>query len=341
MYSDFMISGHIEEDIKDLVASQMSLDEDEQALVQETLHLLQNEHPEDAELARRRFQDLELLGKAISRFPSVMESQLIRGVERNGKTLVASLSQFSRSSRILHTPSRVVASRSYLVAKSHAFSLLCILLEHNHPLNGALKSVVFKISCALMAEDVYLACLENPIFTIEKKVRIASDLVHLWEHGIDPRSVQHVPSLQALWTARDASPPTFGTLDGSSELVRLSMDLDDEWQDFLLHNLHNEETKAALEEFLFGLSFEEIQQLRNRLAKYGICAIDYPEVRSYLGGEPAYGDYAGLSHHGDPRAIYDFYAERRDAAQYRRRSKAPGPHRTLEELYLMYRMFQE
>jgi hypothetical protein len=336
-----MISGPKEEEIENIPASSLTLDDEERALVQESLQCLETEHPEDAELARHRFQDLYLLGQAISRFPSVMESQIIRGVERNGKTLVASLTQFSRSSRILHTPSRVVASRSYLVAKIHVFSLLCILLDHTHPLQKALKLVIFKISCALMAEDVYLACLENPVFPLEKKIRLASDLVHLWEHGIDPRSVDHVPSLQALWSARDASPPTFGTLDGSSELVRLSMELDDEWQDFLLHNLHDEETKAALEEFLFGLSYEEIQQLRHRLVKYGICAIDYGDVRSYLGAEPAYGDFAGYFNNGDPRAIYDFYAERRDAAQYRQRSKAPGPHKTLEELYLIYRMFQE
>jgi hypothetical protein len=336
-----MISDQKEEHIDNIVAPALALEAEEQALVQETLQYLEIEHPEDAQLAIRRFQDLDLLGKAISRFPSVMESQIIRGVERNGKTLVASLTQFSKSSRILHTPSRVVASRSYLVAKSHAFSLLCILIDRTHPLQSRLKDVIFKVACALMAEDVYLACLENPVFPIEKKTRLASDLVHLWEHGIDPRSVQHVPSLQALWSARESSPPTFGTLDGSSELIRLSMDLDDDWQEFLLHNLHNEETKAALEEFLFGLSYEEIQQLRSRLAKYGICAIDYADVHAYLGTEPAYGDYAGFIHKGDPRAIYDFYAERRDSAQYRQRAKVPGPHKTLEELYLIYRMFQD
>ena len=336
-----MISERIEEEISNLASPALTLDEEEQSLVKEALEWLESEHPEDAELASRRFMDLALLGKAISRFPSVVESQILRGVERNGKTLVASLTQFSRASRILHTPSRVVASRSFLVAKSHAFSLLCILLDHSHPLQSGIKTVIFKISCALMAEDVYLACLDNPLFPMEKKIKLASDLVHLWEHGIDPRSVEHVYSLQALWSARDVSPPTFGTLDGSSELVRLSMELDDDWQEFMLYNIHNEETKAALEEFLFGLSYEEIQQLRGRLATYGICAIDYADVRFYLGSEPAYGDYAGYIHNGDPRAIYDFYAERRDAAQYRQRSKAPGPHKTLEELYLIYRMSQE
>ena len=336
-----MVFEYIQGEIEATSTSELYLDEEEQSLLSQALQWLEREQPADAALAKRRFQDLELLGKAISRFPSVMESHIIRGIERNEKTLVASLTQFSRSGRILHTPSRVVATRSFLVTKSHAFSLLCILLEHNLSLKSALKSVVFKISCALMAEDVYLACLDNPVFPLDKKIKLANDLVQLWEQGIDPRSIQHVPSLQALWSARDATPPTFGTMDGSSELVRLSMELDDEWQNFLLNNLHNEETKAALEEFLFGLSYEEILHLRNRLAKYGISAIDSADVRSYLGSEPAYGDYFGLFQNGDPRSIYDFYAERRDAAQYRQRSKTPGPYKTLEELYLMYRMFQE
>jgi hypothetical protein len=40
----------------------------------------------------------------------------------------------------------------------------------------------------------------------------------------------------------------------------------------------------------------------------------------------------------DPRLIYDFYIERKEAAQFRKRVEKPGPNRTLEEIYLKYRM---
>jgi hypothetical protein len=40
----------------------------------------------------------------------------------------------------------------------------------------------------------------------------------------------------------------------------------------------------------------------------------------------------------DPRAIYDFFIERRDACTLRKRVYAPGPLHTLEEIYLKYRI---
>ncbi|MFQ3547256.1 MAG: hypothetical protein SNJ56_02875 [Termitinemataceae bacterium] len=336
-----MVSNCFQEELEKTEACNAFLSTEEYLLVEEALSSLSDDHIEDVNLAIRRFKDLDLLGKAIARFPSIKESQILRGQERNGTTLAASLAQFSNPSRVLHTPTRVVASRAFLVAKSHAFSLLSILVGQHHPIQKKIQNIIFSVSCALMAEDVYLSCLDDPCFPYDKKERLANDLVHLWDHGIDPRSSEHVPSLQALWRARNETAPAFGTLDGSSELVRISLELDDDWQEFLLAHLKYDETKFALEEFLFALSYEEIQQLRRRLVKYGICAIDYADVRNYLGTEPAYGEYTGHLSDGDPRSIYDFYAERRDAAHYRARLKAPGPHKTLEELYLIFKIFQE
>jgi hypothetical protein len=97
----------------------------------------------------------------------------------------------------------------------------------------------------------------------------------------------------------------------------------------------NTETKWALEEFLFSLSYEEIVNIRSRLRRFGVSAVGYDEVRSYLGSRPAY----SMIKDADPRAIFDFYVERRDAALFRKRIAAPGPQRTLEEIYLKYRIF--
>jgi hypothetical protein len=43
----------------------------------------------------------------------------------------------------------------------------------------------------------------------------------------------------------------------------------------------------------------------------------------------------------DPKAIYDFFIERRDACILRKRVSAPGPQHTLEEIYLKYRIIME
>lgn len=318
-------------------ADRLALSEEEELLVEQVVSLLRSCDPLEAELVERRFQDLHALGEAISRFPSVREAQVLRGVLRDGDTLAASLKDFSRSGRLLHTPTRIVAARSYLVAKTHAFSLLSLAGCGLAEIQARIRSVVFSIACSLMAEDVYLSCLEDPLFSEERKALLAADLVRLWDSGSDPRSSEHVPALQALWAARDAAPPVFGTMDGSCEMIRISLDMGDDWQDFLLDKLKDEEIKSALEEFLFGLSYEEIRTVRSRLARFGIPSVGHEEVRSYLGDSPSY--VAGG--HGDPRYIYDFYSERRDLAQGRRRMSASGPKRPLEELYLMYRLIQD
>jgi hypothetical protein len=126
-------------------------------------------------------------------------------------------------------------------------------------------------------------------------------------------------------------------MDGTSELLRITMDLGEDWQEFLVEESGNEETRWALEEFLFGLSFEEIQQVRLRLARFGISAVSHNEVRGYLGSKPAFVAVKDA----DPRGIYDFFIDRRDAGLLRAQIAAPGPRRTLEEIYIKHRILLE
>ncbi|GHU59443.1 hypothetical protein FACS189444_4750 [Spirochaetia bacterium] len=110
----------------------------------------------------------------------------------------------------------------------------------------------------------------------------------------------------------------------------------EDWHTFLVDQVSVDETRWALEEFLFGLSYEEILEVRSRLARFGVLAVDHNEIRSYLGSKPGY----TITKNADPRAIYDFYIDRRDAAAFRRQGSASGPRRTLEELYLKHRLLR-
>jgi hypothetical protein len=314
-----------------------ALKEQEERLVEKIASCLETVYPEESALVRRRFKALKSLGEAISLFPSVREVQTVRGTVRDERMLLESLCEFAPSSRLLHIPTRIVAARSFLVAKCHAFSLLSLLARDRNDLYFQVRKVIFSIICTLMAEEVYFSCLDDPAFSLDIKRRLADDLISLWESGTDPRSVQHLPALEALWTARDNAPPSFGTMNGSSELVRISIDLGEDWQEFLVKYVDADETRWALEEFLFGLSYEEIGEVRSRLCRFGIMAVGHDEVRSFLGSCPAY----TIVRNSDPRAIYDFYIDRRDAAAFRRRTSAPGPLKTLEEMYLKFRIAQE
>ena len=314
----------------------LKLSYEEINLVERIESYINSQNPEECALIKKRFECLNSLGEAISQYPSVREAQKLRGVYRSEEQLLEALCSFAATSHLLHIPAGVVASRSYLVAKFQAFSLIDKLAGENPEFNMPLRKIILSIIHTLMAEEVYISCLEDPGFTKDIKFNIANDLISLWESGSDPRQVRHLPALDALWTARDSSPPCFGTMNGSSELLRITMDLDKDWQDFLAANIETEETRWALEEFLFGLSYEEINSVRSRLLELGINAINHEEIHSYLGTRPAY----GIIKSSEYRAVYDFYVDRRDAAFFRKRISVPGPNRTLEEIYIKFRIAQ-
>jgi len=315
----------------------LGLNREEIELVEKIVLFFDSRNPEESALVRNRFECLNALGDAISRYPSVRESQTLRGIQRNEAQLLKALCSFASPAHLLHIPTRVVAARSYLVAKYQAFSLLHILASDEKEFTFPIRKIILAVIHTLMAEEVYFSCLDDPDFSQDIKLNLANDLIMLWDSGTDPRTVRHLPALDTLWTARDSSPPAFGTMNATSELLRISIDMEEDWHDFLIANVSIKETRWALEEFLFGLSYEEINSVRSRLLKFGISAVSRDEIPSFLGNRPAY----GIINSSDYRAMYDFYVDRRDAARLRQKLSVSGPERTLEEIYIKYRIAME
>jgi len=315
------------------------LSEEEEILIEKILEWLKEKKTDDYQILNDRFRRLRNLGNAVFDYPSIKETNYLNNILEKGRPLTESLLTFSAASHLLRTPVKVAALRSFLIAKFNAFSLLSRLTQENEAFSIPAKNISFSVVFTLMAEDVYFSCLEDSRFSNDTKSRLADDLIALWDSGTDPRSIRHLMSLSSLWIARDSSPPCFGTMDGNTELLRISIDMDSytEWEDFLKEESTNDETRWALEEFLFGLSYEEILQVRGRLRRYGVTSVSHDEVRSYLDSRPVY----SLVNDHDPRSIYDFFIERHDACMLRKRVHAPGPLYTLEEIYLKYRIILE
>ncbi|MDR3123544.1 MAG: hypothetical protein LBU16_07185, partial [Treponema sp.] len=257
-------------------------------MAQEILAFLESERCGDIAIVRTRLSCLRDLGAVISRFPAIRDHQLVRGAVRDEESLIASIAAFARPSRLLRSPTRVAAVRSYLVAKSHAFSMLSFLARDRTDYRVRTRRVIFSIIYTLIIEEVYFSCLGDSSFPGHIRFRLANDLAALWDSGVDPGAIGHLPALEALWAARDAAPPSFGTMDGASELARITTDLGDDWHAFVVDSIAHDETRFALEEFLFGISYEEILEVRSRLRRFGISAVGADEVRSYLGSNSAY-----------------------------------------------------
>jgi hypothetical protein len=319
------------------VPAQVGLTEEENRLVREIEDWLNETSPEDYCFSRDRFSHLHTLGAAVFAYPSIRNTQFLKGIIRDEAKLAESIQSFSSYAHPLHIPTKVVAMRSFLVAKFHAFSLLLYLTADREDFHEAVRTVIFSIISTLMAEAVYFTCLEDTDFSYNTKSSLIDDLIALWDSGVDQRGIRHLSALSSLWIARDAAPPIFGTMDGTTELLRISMEMEGDWREFLKEESSNNETRWALEEFLFGLSWEEIQQIRSRLVHSGITAVGYNEIRTYMDSKPSY----SVVDDRDPRAIYDFFIERRNVCTLRKRASAPGPRHTLEEIYLKYRIVME
>jgi hypothetical protein len=152
----------------------------------------------------------------------------------------------------------------------------------------------------------------------------------LWEHWSDQNIEDVAPVLQAVWTARRRLAPAFGTMMGTSELMMISMQMDEQWIQFIKEKMGEPGVTQAMEEFLFGISYEQIQTLKNTLRTKGISAIGRDEVSKFL-GEHVKAD-AGL----DYRDFYSLYTVRRDNARSRGRFKAEGPYKTLEDYFIQF-----
>jgi hypothetical protein len=181
----------------------------------------------------------------------------------------------------------------------------------------------------LMAEDVYRDIINSDADDDLRRLAVHR-LMELWDAR--PHEIIDNPStaLFAVWASRQRHPPMYGTLLGSSELLGLSMSLDERWFVFGRDCFRDTEVVFALEEFLFGLSHEELVKVKAWVEEHG--PLDGAGVNDLLEGKMDYPDAA--TH--DPRDLYRFYEARRNAARARFLFHNEGAKGTLEEYYLRW-----
>jgi len=90
----------------------------------------------------------------------------------------------------------------------------------------------------------------------------------------------------------------------------------------------------ALEEYLFSLSFEQIRLLRAYMNDQGVSAISRREAHELLVecGETVFEKGEGSS----VIQLYRSFLNRQTLAKGRRLTQSKGPHRSLEEYFLIY-----
>jgi hypothetical protein len=304
----------------------------ERTLVNRVFENLRVYSPETMVAVATRIMDLERLSVSISRYPSMHERGYQTGQPGSSETLIDTLCNFGDGEKLLTLPTKAILGKGFLVAKFHAFSAITKVALNSFFSDKdiqELRQATLNIMFTLMAEDVYMSLLDDPNLHNDVRRDIAESLAELWEHRLDPHVQSVAPVLDSVWTVRDQIAPNFGTMIGTSELLLLSIALDDTWQKFISNRLGDEDVARALEELLFGLSFEDITLIRKELKNRGMSAIGRDEVPGIIGHR------AALSNE-DPKIFYRAYTQRRNNADARKRLSATGPKKTLEDHYMQF-----
>ena len=309
--------------------------ENQKKLVNGILPVIKEVDKDKAENFQERLKDLEQLARAVACFPSLLERHNLIGGERTPTSLIDSLIDHQDAGdTTLQLPSKAVLGKGLLVAKTHTLSSLQKYVSHMGAeyeyVARALESETILSMFSLLVEDVYLNLIRDTTQPIDFRREWALSLLLLWEHWNDQTIETVAPVLQSVWTARRKLAPAFGTMMGTSELLLISMQMDDQWIRFIKQKLSNQGVSQAMEEFLFGISYEQILSLRANLKTKGIPAIGRDEVSKFL-GEHVKAD-AGL----DYRDFYSLYTIRRDNARSRARLNLEGPHKTLEDYFIQF-----
>lgn len=306
----------------------------EKILYDELMTYIKEKDPERFETLEDRMKDLRELAASIENFPSLLERHKTLTEVRTPQLLINSLikHQIAEDST-LQLPSKAVLGKAYIVSKIHTFSSLSRIseqLEAPASLTQALKLETTTIMFTLMAEDVYINLISDKNQPEEFRRQWALALILLWEHWNDQTIESVAPVLQSVWLARRKLAPAFGTMMGTSELLQISIQMDDQWIQFIREKMGDKEVSLAMEEFLFGISYEQIKKLREILKSKGIPAIDRNEVSSFLGEHIKAN--AGMGY----RDFYTLYTVRRDNARARSRMNLEGPHQTIEDYFIKF-----
>lgn len=285
-------------------------------------------HLEGIKQINDEFACLENLEKVVLQYPE------IKNLWKKNQPIEDFLHTALSSNKLYMMP-RVSTIHSYFIAKLDILSQLSALLHEIEAFHMPLRSSIFSIVCFFMTEKVYFSCLKDETLEEEARMRLVDDLISLWDTALETKeSLRYFCPLEHIWNARNNLKPVFGTMDGNTEIIELTMEMPVSWTSFLKEKGGDEETVTALLEFVFSLAYEDIQRERDRLLRLNRKAIrGEVEFRKIFGAmKPA---YIGIRTE-DPRTFYTFFIERRNRAAHRRRMAVEGPKITIEELYLKY-----
>lgn len=318
-------------------------DEAESILFQDALKLLRVRSAKDAIILDRLIGSLKQINDVVANVPKLTAEESFSSRIRNKQTLVEHLVAHDGLCGELDLPLKASLQRSFLLAKIQCLRAFVqatdrLVKEDANlgPLNVRIREELAQSVYTQMAEELYLAILRKPDVSAPTKRAASEQLIAIWDNTqieID----DFCPMLESAWRARNHMNTDLGSLLGATEYFKLvGENCSPQFLDFFSRNEVSEAENQAFSEFLFGLTWEDLDRLRNEMAKQSVQVVDEAWAGRVLGRVLEHDCEEDNHDHFDPIALYRSYQRRQLAADYRIISKTPGPRRTAEAYLLIY-----
>jgi len=310
-------------------------DASEREVVASALSVIRPKNGEQAALLDASLRRLTGLAALIRDSPSIVTSW--RSLHRHpfsGESLIELLCRVPDYDLDLHLPTKATLGQAYLVAKINFFKAIGYALEPCAPPKELVLRLEIEVGQSVyskLAEELFISILTDPEAPAAVKAGAARFLFRIWDERLMIEVDDFAPLLESVWRARSKVLPLLGTMLGTYEVFQLFREAcDPAFIDYFGSEDLAVEQLLAFEEFLFGLSYEEIQKLRSHMQESSASVLTLAQARELLGRRTP----SWSAQHDGAQAFYTSYKKRRVNAHYRSLTGALGPKRTAEE-YVM------
>jgi hypothetical protein len=322
-------------------------DNQERILIEEAMTAVTERAPDDAAQLDALLARLAKLNDMLATWPSLRNDKHLAGEQRDEDSLSDHLTQIDGLSGDLELPFKATLSRTFLLAKIQFLrALVRVTTSHRngdpsdrfHRLSLELREEFAQSIYTLLAEELLLALLRKPNVTKAIKYQAADQLITIWDNA-QQEIDDFCPLLEAAWHARNRITSKLGCLLGASEYFRLVCeDCPPQFFEFFGRDDVSLAEKQAFEEFLFNMTYEELQTLGTAMRDNGKEAITTEWACEVLGRTIEELDPSGEI---DPMALYRSYYRRQLAADFRILADTDGPRRTAEAYLMVWLLDQQ
>ncbi|MDA0666538.1 MAG: hypothetical protein O3A95_05945 [Planctomycetota bacterium] len=290
------------------------------------------------------FQHMERIHSiraSLELYPRVFEEKRLGRRQRGLGTLVQLLANATDADFEMFMPTRALLWRSLTMAHLNFWRFVRYISEETAPEDAELSKIVSErvhtcVYLKLMDELLTSLSMDSSL-PLDLRCTAVSSLTSMWDCTPTDNVKRFFPLLRAVWDARRNMMVSVGTMLGISEIMKLlQAGCAPEFVDYFVRASMSKDEGLAFQEFLIGVTTEQIHDLAEIMAQTGQTALTAAQADEALGRASGSSKKKREAQTGVGVLAYQFHRERHLEAAARRLRTLPGPKHTAEEYMLLY-----